>query len=188
MAPKDLSSRARDLPFDRLDLKDSVVRLQDLQLLPGTADTSAIVAALQADLVPDRTTRAAAAGAGQAGGNAAAGAHAAGQRVVDQLKNSQDFVVGLANSEVGKIAAQAIAAQSGGISSVGVCSTPPRRLAPSPAPLPVDRAQPMPQRTAGSRTWSRQLSRYRCPEGSPRAGNPRDSADTVKCAVRAAFP
>jgi hypothetical protein len=38
---------------------------------------------------------------------------------VDQLKNSQDFVVGLANSEVGKIAAQAIAAQSGGISSVG---------------------------------------------------------------------
>ena len=119
MAPMDLSSRARDLPLSRLDLQDSVVRLQDLQLLPGTADTSAIVAALQADLFPDRTTAAAAGGAGQAGGNAAAGAHSAGQRVVDQLKNSQDFVVGLANSEVGKIAAQAIAAQSGGISSVG---------------------------------------------------------------------
>ncbi len=119
MAPMDLSSRARDLPLNRIDLQDSVVHLQDLQLLPGTADTSAIVAALQADLFPDRTTEAAAAGAGQAGGNAAAGAHTAGQRVVDQLKNSQDFVVGLANSEVGKIAAQAIAAQSGGISSVG---------------------------------------------------------------------
>ncbi len=95
---------------------------QDLGI-DADIDDAAIVSALESAgaAAPNAALLSAAVTAAiTASNNAAAGAGRSGQRTVDIMKNVQDFTVGMANSEVGMIAAQAAAGkQSGGASTIG---------------------------------------------------------------------
>ncbi|MFV0459226.1 MAG: hypothetical protein ACK5MT_10730 [Actinomycetales bacterium] len=116
------ASRARDVAVaPPLDFSEALVALKDQKLLVEEADEAAVLAALQSAAPPDSTSQlsGAVAAAMSAGEAASAGAGRAGERSLEASRNVQDFVVGLANSEVARIGASALAARSGGLSAVG---------------------------------------------------------------------
>lgn len=123
MSPVDSGSRSRTVGTPApLDFGEAIIKLRELGVDPTDVSDSALVAALQNSIGSnDAALLGAAATAGiTASNNASDGAGRAGQQAIDAMKNSQEFVVGLANSEAGKIATQAVAAgATGGVSSVG---------------------------------------------------------------------
>ena len=122
MAPVGTQSRARDVALPTpLTFAPAIVKLREAGV-PDIISDEALLNALQTSLIGDNAALiAAAATAGvTASNNAATGAGRAGQQVVDARKNVQDFTVGLANSEVAKIATQAVTSgATGGLSAVG---------------------------------------------------------------------
>lgn len=125
LGPVRTDSRAGNVvvPSAPLDFGPTIVKLRELGV-PADIDDSALTAALQSSGAGSNAQAALIAAAVTAGvtasNNAADGAGRAGQRTIDAMKNAQDFTVGLANSEVGKIAATAIAGSAtGGASTVG---------------------------------------------------------------------
>jgi len=123
LGPVSTNSRAGNVvaPPPPLDFGPALVKLRELGIETDVSD-DAILAALQsAGSANQGHLIAAAATAGiTAANNASDGAGRAGQRSIDAIKNAQDFAVGLANSEAGKLAVSAIAAGgTGGATTVG---------------------------------------------------------------------
>ncbi len=125
LGPVSTDSRAGNVvaPTGPIHFGPSIAKLREDLGIDADVDDSTIMAALQS--AAGTNSQAALIGAAVTAGitasnNAAEGAGRAGQRTIDAMKNVQDFTVGLANSEVGKIAAQAVAAgATGGASTVG---------------------------------------------------------------------
>lgn len=122
MSEVDTGSRARDVAAaPPLEFSEALAQLKEQKLLAEGVDDGAVLSALESSITSD--AGALISGAVQSGlavsSNAATGAGRAGDRSVQASKNVQDFVVGLANSEVAKIGAKAVAARTGGISAVG---------------------------------------------------------------------
>jgi hypothetical protein len=122
MAPVGTESRARDVALPApVHFAPALAALREAGVPPDISD-EALLGALQTSLLGDNAALIAAASAAGIGAldNASAGAGRAGQRVVDAMKNVQDFTVGLANSEIAKIATQAVTSgATGGLSAVG---------------------------------------------------------------------
>jgi hypothetical protein len=119
MQPLDLASRARGMDFSRVDLDEAVARLLDVEM-PDGVDLDAITARVTANLRDMSGRGELAALRGAQIGAARDGAATAGAQAVETGKNIQDFAVGLANSELVKAAAQAMAARKAGAASATV--------------------------------------------------------------------
>jgi len=121
MAPVATETRARDIQTNNIDLAPAVAKIREMLTENADVKDSVLSDFLKSAIFPEDTTMdAAKEGAGRAGKNASDGAGRAGQRAVDVQKNAQDYVVGLANSKVGEIAANAaVSYASGGVSTVG---------------------------------------------------------------------
>jgi hypothetical protein len=122
MAPVDSSSRARDVSAPApLSFEPALAKLRDAGVPPDISD-AALLQALQTSLIGDNAAliQAAQAGGTSALEQASAGAGRAGQRVLEGMKNVQDFAVGLANSEAAQLVTTAVTSgATGGLSSVG---------------------------------------------------------------------
>ena len=123
LGPVSTNSRAGNLvvPPPPLDFGAAIVKLRNLGIEADVSD-DAILSALQAAGPTNQghLIGAAATAGIAAANNASEGAGRAGQRSIDAIKNAQDFAVGLANSEAGKLAVGAIAAgATGGATTVG---------------------------------------------------------------------
>jgi len=112
MQPLDLTSRARGMDFSRVDLDAALAQLLDVQVADGV-DLDAITAQVKANVLDMSGRGELAALLGAQVGAARDGAATAGAQAVQTGKNIQDFAVGLANSELAKVAATAVMAKGG---------------------------------------------------------------------------
>lgn len=123
LTPVSSQSRAGNLSVapPLLDFGPAVAKLRELGMDADVSD-DVLIEALRTSTGGEqaRLIGAAAAAGITAANNASDGAGRAGQRSIDAMKNTQDFIIGLANSEAGKLAVGAVAAgATGGASTVG---------------------------------------------------------------------
>ena len=113
MQPLDLASRARGMDFERVDFDAALAQLLDVRV-PEGVDLDAITEQVKANFRNMSGGGELAALLGAQIGAARDGAATAGAQAAQTGKNIQDFAVGLANSELAKVAATAVMAKSGG--------------------------------------------------------------------------
>ena len=113
MAPIDAASRARDAGFTRVELDAALAQLQTMAPAER-ADFDALIGKIKEGFrdMSGREQLASTLSAQSAA--TASGATSAGEQFVNTMKNTQDFAIGLANSDVGKAAMAAVMAPAGG--------------------------------------------------------------------------
>lgn len=112
MQPLDLASRTRGMDFSRVDLDAAVARLLDVQV-PDGVDLDAITAQVTANLRDMSGRGELAALLGAQVDAVRDGAATAGAQAVQTGNDIRNFAVGLANSELAKVAATAVTAKGG---------------------------------------------------------------------------